>query len=50
MAKTGKYGNKNQPINQIGKKEDVHYRADQADANDIEAQQRANAADRRQET
>jgi|GEM_PF-6521514 len=46
MAKTGKYADKNQPI---GKNEDVQYRADQADTDDLEAQQRAQAADRRQE-
>lgn len=46
MAKTGKYADKNAPI---GKNEDVQYQAKLADAEDIEAQKRADAADNRQQ-
>lgn len=45
MAKTGKMADKNAPL---GKNEDVQYQSSLADANDIEAQKRANAADNRQ--
>lgn len=46
MAKTGKYADKNMPI---GKNEDVAYNSRLADADDVEAQKRADAADSRQE-
>ncbi|MGD8192265.1 YfhD family protein [Brevibacillus ginsengisoli] len=46
MAKTGKIADKNVPI---GKSEDVQYQSSLADADDIEAQKRADAADSRQE-
>lgn len=46
MTKTGKIADKNLPI---GKNEDVEYQASLADADDIEAQKRADAADNRQE-
>lgn len=46
MAKTGKIADKNMPI---GKSEDVVFNSRMADAEDIEAQKRADAADGRQE-
>lgn len=46
MTKTGKIADKNQPL---GKNEDVKYQVELADENDLEAQQRATAADRRQQ-
>ncbi|MGC5327592.1 YfhD family protein [Brevibacillus sp. SYSU BS000544] len=46
MAKTGKIADKNMPI---GKSEDVQYNSRMADADDVEAQKRADAADNRQE-